>query len=243
MRHLLALSLCFASTLLASGDELDASFDSGSEPVADSTNAQSPVALPTEEGGTKEDEPIEWSPRLQIILNSNPHLPMTKIIKEKVQVATQSEVGSKQDRSVVYRDVEVRALAVSMAEIATLYCDTMTLNVLGDGGTSNYSIECKSRVNIRLNGIVIDADSASMKDGKCELVNATLTHGKMTATAQQLTLSVPIHGVSTSLFGRPVPETPPAVNLVSPPPLIDGILLPKPDPISSPNPYERESSS
>lgn len=240
MRHLLAFSLCFASTLLASGDELDANFDSGPEPVADSTNAQSPVGVfPTGEG----DDPIVWRPRLQIILNSNPHLPMTKIIKEKVQVATQAEFGSKPDGSVIYRDVDRQVLAVSLAEIATLYCDHMTLNVLEEGDTSSYRLECKSRVNIRLNGIVIDADSALLKDGKCELVNATLTHGKMIATAQQLTLSVPIHGVSTSLFGRPVPENPPAMNLVSPPPLIDGLLLPKPDPISSPSPYKRESSS
>lgn len=242
MRHLLAFSLCLASTILASGDELDASFDSGSEPVAASTNTHSPVAVPTGEGVPKGDDTIVWHPRLQIILNPSTIQPMTNFITEKVQVATQSEVGSKQDGPVVYRDVEVRRpLAVSLTDIATLYCDTMTLNVLGDGDTPNYSIECESRVSIKLNGIVIDADSASLKDGKCELVNATLTHGKMTATAQQLTLSVPIHGVLTNSFGRPVPETPPAMNLVSSPPLIDGFLLPKPDPISSPQTYQFES--
>lgn len=62
MRQLLAFSLCLASTILASGDELDARFDSGSEPVADSTNAQSPVAFPRVDEGTKGEDTIVASP-------------------------------------------------------------------------------------------------------------------------------------------------------------------------------------
>lgn len=228
MRHLLALSLCLASTVLASGDELDASFDAVSEPVADSRNAQRPVAVPKGEGETKGNDTIVWRPRLQIILNTNTNLSLTKLAKKELQVSTQFESGSQGDRSIV---VEERVLAVSLTEIATMYCDSMTLNVLEDGDTSSYSLECKSRVNIRLSGIVIDADSASLKDEKCELVNATLTHGTMTATAPQLTLSLPIHGVLTNPFGRPVPGTPAAVNLSNPPDPIGGVLRPVPDPI------------
>lgn len=156
------------------------------------------------------------------------------MVKQQVPVSKQSEFGSQPDGSVVYREVAVQVLAVTLAEIATLYCDTMTLNVLEDGDKSSYSLECKSRVSIRLNGIDIDAESASLKDGKCELVNATLIHGQTTATAQQLTLSMPIHGVSTNSFGRPIPETPPAVNLSSPPPYTRGSVRPEPDPISFP---------
>lgn len=183
MRHLLAFSLCLVSTILASGDELEARFDSGSEPVADSTKAQSPVAVPRVDEGKKGDDAIVWSPRLQIILNSNTNLPMTKMVKVRVAEPTQPEFGSPPDTSVVYRDVEVQALAVSPSEIATLYCDTVTLNVLEDGDKTSYRVECKSRVRIRINGIVVDADSASLKDGKCDFVNATLTHGQTTATA------------------------------------------------------------
>lgn len=234
MRHLLALSLCLTFTIQASGDELDARFHSGSEPVADITIAQNAVAVPKGEGGSKGDDAIVWRPRLQIILNTNVNLPMTKTVKERVQVSKLSESGSQPDGSVVYRDIDVRVLAVTLADIATLYSDTITLNVLEDGDTSSYSLECKSRVSIRLNGIDIDAESASLKDGKCELVNAKFTHGKTTATAPQLTLSLPIHGVSTNSFGRPIPETPPVVNLSSPPTPVDGTLRPVPDPISSP---------
>jgi hypothetical protein len=230
MRHLLALSLCLASTILANGDEPDA----GSEPVADSRNALSPVADPTGEGREKGDDTIVWRPRLQIILNSITSFPSSKTVKQHVQVSKHFESGSKPDKSAVYLEVELQVLAVSMGKIATLYCDSMTLNVLEDGETTSYSLECKSRVSIRLNEVVIDADSASFNDGKCQLVNATLTHGEMTATAPNLTLSVPIHGVLTNSFGRPIGETPPAVNLNNPSDPIGGGLRPVPDPISSP---------
>ncbi|MCA9010986.1 MAG: hypothetical protein KDB01_14640 [Planctomycetaceae bacterium] len=238
MRHLLALSLCLASTVLASGDELDASFDAVSEPGADSTNAQRPVAVSEGEGETQRDDTTLWRPRLQIILNSITGFPRTKTVKEQVTVSTDVESGAKPGRSVVYREVELQVLAMSMGKIATLYCDSMTLNVLEGGDTPKYSLECKSRVSIRLNGIVIDADSASFDDGKCELVNATLTQGDTTATAPKLTLSVPIHGVLTNSFDRPIPENPPAVNLSNPPDPIGGGLRPVPDPISSPKGFD-----
>ncbi len=230
MRHLLALSLCFASMILSNGDEPDA----GSEPVADSTNTQSSVAFPRVDEVMKGEDTIVWSPRLQIILNSITGFPRTKTVKEQVTVSTEVESGSKPGQSVVYREVELQVLAMSMGKIATLYCDSMTLNVLEDGETTSYSLECKSRVSIRLNEIVIDADSASFNDGKCQLVNATLTHGEMTATAPNLTLSVAIHGVLTNSFGRPIGETPPAENLNNPSDPIGGGLRPVPDPISSP---------
>ncbi|MBL8818163.1 MAG: hypothetical protein JNL58_19205 [Planctomyces sp.] len=231
MRRLFALSLCFASMFPASGDEFDAGRDSRPEQAADTNDTQVLFGNTEGESGAKEEDASKWCPRLQIVLNSNENLSKISTAKERVREPNPFESEPQPGGSVVYRDGDLHVFAVSPADITTLYCDSITLNVTDEGDATNYSIECKSRVRIRLNGMDIDAESASLKDGKCELVNAKFTHGKTTATASQLTLSLPIHGLSTKSFGRPVPEIPPAANLNGSPTPFDGPFRPVPDPI------------
>lgn len=123
----------------------------------------------------------------------------------------------KPQESVAYREVEVQTLRVSPGECFCLYCDAVTVNISQEGDTPNYHLECKTRVHISTEGFSVDADSASFKGGKCELVNATLKSGVVTATATQLGLTIPVRGISTSNYGLPVPTTPLGVNVVSPP--------------------------
>lgn len=119
--------------------------------------------------------------------------------------------------SVAYREVEVQTLRVSSGEFFSLYCDAVTVNISQEGDTTNYHLECKARVHLSTEGFSVDADSASFKDGKCELVNATLKSGVVTATAKQLELTIPVRGVSTSNYGRELPKIPLGVNVMSPP--------------------------
>lgn len=123
----------------------------------------------------------------------------------------------KPQESVAYREVEVQTLRVSPGECFCLYCDAVTVNISQEGDTTNYHLECKTRVHISTEGFSVDADSATFKDGKCELVNATLKSGVVTATATQLGLTIPVRGVSTSNYGRELPKIPLGVNVMSPP--------------------------
>ena len=100
----------------------------------------------------------------------------------------------------------------------SLYCDAVTLNILQEGNTPTYQLECKSRIHISTEGFSVDADSASFKEGKCELVNARFNNGVVSATATQLTLALPIYAVSTRNFGRPIPKSPPTEKEVTPTP-------------------------
>ena len=124
----------------------------------------------------------------------------------------------KRQESVAYREAEVQTWRVSPGEFFCLYCDTVTVNISQEGDTTNYHLECKTRVHISTEGFSVDADSATFKDGKCELVNATLKSGVVTATATQLGLTIPVRGVSTSNYGRELPKIPLGVNVISPPP-------------------------
>jgi hypothetical protein len=124
----------------------------------------------------------------------------------------------KPQESVAYREMEVQTLRFSPGECFCLYCDAVTVNISQEGDTPNYHLECKTRVHISTDGFSVDADSATFKDGKCELVNATLKSGVITATATQLGLTIPVRGVSTSNYGRELPKIPLGVNVISPPP-------------------------
>ncbi len=94
----------------------------------------------------------------------------------------------------------------------------MTVAISQEGDTPTYQVECKSRVHISTEGFSVDADSASLKDGKCQLVNAKFNSnvGVATATATHLTLTLPIRGLSTAEFGRPIPKSQPSVKDVTP---------------------------
>ena len=123
----------------------------------------------------------------------------------------------KPQESVAYREVEVQTLRVSPGECFCLSCDAVTVNISQEGDTPNYHVECKTRVHISTEGFSVDADSATFKDGKCELVNATLKSGVVTATATQLGLTIPVRGVSTGNYCRELPKIPLGVNIISPP--------------------------
>lgn len=197
MRQLLTIGLWFASTILVFGDE-------HSKPIA----VETPSALPSNEEGTKA-KTTEWHPRLMLVLSMNGKVPLKPL---------------KHFPNDTFND-GASELKVPPGEFATLYCDTVTLNSSEDGDTSSYDLECKSRVRIFYNGATVDADSASLKDGKCELLNATFTCGVVTATAQQLTFPVHLNWVSTSTFGSPIPKSPPklVIHREVDKPLIDAL--------------------
>jgi hypothetical protein len=192
---------------------------------------------PRFEKGVKADE-TEWRPRLLVFLHATNNLPeMVKVlvaqrksqgvtapissppVKEKLDDFTFKSTPIPQPEpagSSPIPPVELEALKVNPGEFFLLYCDAVTVNVLQEGTTPTYQLECKARVNISTEGFSVDADSASLKDGKCELVNARLNNGVVSATATHLTLTLPIRGVSTTDFGRPIPKSQPTEKAVTP---------------------------
>ena len=236
MRHLLTMCLCLTSPTLAVGDE-------GTKPdlvprpgVVDSPDLLPAIVAPDVTPGGEEAvtaETKEWQPRLLVSIRTVDELSfptkvripeqdsfekppeVSRFVPEESPSSPSAGVEPPQG-SVTYREVQVRTLRVSPGWFFSLYCDAVTLNISHEGDSPNYHLECKSRVHISTDGFSVDADSATFKDGKCELVNATLKSGVVTATAQQLELTIPVRGVSTSSYGRPLPKIPLGVNIPSP---------------------------
>lgn len=234
MRHLLTMCLCLTSTTLALGDE--STKPDLVPPVAESPDVPA-VAAPSdpvpgaEEAVTAETK--EWQPRLLVSIRTTDKFSFpTKVrIHDRSQTEEPPEAGrfvpeespsspfagaTKPERSLADREVEVRIMSVLPGDVFSLYCDAVTLNIAHEGEDPSYHLECKSRVHITTDGFSVDADSATFKDGKCELVNATLKNGVVTATAEKLELTMPVRGLSTNSFGRPLPKIPLDMNLNSP---------------------------
>lgn len=198
MRLLLTICLCFTSTTLAFGDEKSKPVDLG-------------IDAPSLEEGAKA-EASEWRPRLVILLKTNDKFPQGKVVVTQETFASPvpytrlspPDYLPKSGESAVY----LKAFEVSPGQYFSLYSDAATLNILQSGNTPTYHLECKSRIHICTEGFSVDADSASLKDGKCELANAKFTCGVVSATATQLTLTLPIYSVSTRNFGQPIPKIP-----------------------------------
>ena len=234
-RHLLTMCLCLTSTTLAVGDE--STKPELVPPVAESPDVPA-IAAPSdpvpgaEEAVTAETK--EWQPRLLVSIRTTDKFSFpTKVrVPEQSQPEEAPEAGrfvpeespsspfagvAKPEGSVAYREVGVRTLRVSPGDFFTLYCDAVTVNVSHEGESPNYQMECKSRVHISTDGFSVDADSATFKDGTCELVSATLKSGVVTATAEKLELMIPVRSVSTNSYGRPLPKIPLGLNTNSPP--------------------------
>jgi hypothetical protein len=233
-RRLLTMCLCLTSTTLALGDE-------GTKPdlvprprVVDSPDLPPAISAPDVAPGSEEAataQTTEWQPRLMVSIRTVDALSVpTKVrvpeqdsfekppeISRFVPEESPSADVAAPQGSATYREVEVRTLRVSPGWLFSLYCDAVTMNISHEGESPSYHLECKSRVHVSTDGFSVDADSATFKDGKCELVNATLKSGVVTATAQQLELIIPVRGLSTSTYRRPVPKVPLGVNMTDPP--------------------------
>ena len=237
MRHLLTICLCLTSPTLAVGDE-GAKPDLVTRPrVVDSPDLPPAIAAPDVTPGGEETataETKEWQPRLMVSIRTVDDMSFPTKVRipeqdsfdkppEAVRFVPEespsspSAVAAAPQGSVTYREVEVRTLRVSPGWFFSLYCDAVTLDISHEGENPNYHLECKSRVHISTDGFSVDADSATFKDGTCELVSATLKSGVVTATAEKLELMIPVRSVSTNSYGRPLPKIPLGLNTNSPP--------------------------
>ncbi len=217
MKHLLVLGLCAASVSLAWGDD-----ETGS--VATEPGAR--VTEQPDAGATDRDSvPIveEWCPRLAVMLQTEKDTPVIRI--RTVREAIAKDPFNRSGQGIVdYRERKIKTLAASPTDITTLYFDALSIDITNDEENPRYHLECAARVMLRINGMELTADSAVFDKEKCELVNATLTHDGTQVTSEKMTLNLPVLGVVTNTWGRPVPEPEPK----NPP------LQPRPDPLSTP---------
>jgi len=152
----------------------------------------------TEEEATNE----EWKPRFAVTLQ----LDDSVITKERVPYQGYPDSNGIEPQ-VEYREREVRIFGQTPG-FATLYCDSVTLNVSEDGDNSSFELKCETRISLHYKGGVFTSNAATFYDGKCELADATFTQNGMTAKADKLVLTLPVHGVTTNKFGTAIPETP-----------------------------------
>jgi hypothetical protein len=141
----------------------------------------------------------EWKPRLLIVLHEG-----SSTRFETVREPYRDEPdGFGVKPQVKYR--ERRVAIQSPVKTGVLYCDVVSINVAKNEDNRNFTLECADNIHLRVNGLLVDAESASFKDGKCELVNAKLAHDGTIVTSEKLTLTLPVHGVSMNSFGRLIP--------------------------------------
>lgn len=220
-----------------------------SAPVPDPISAPTrrpPVDSPVDDLGLGGDAPrfeqgakaeaTEWHPRLLIALRPSPQIdvviPKNSLPNVEAPIASSSDpkgfIMPPSDLAESGEStVTLKAWRTSPGEWFSLYCDTVTVNISQEGNTPTYQLECKSRVHISTEGFSVNADSASLKDGRCELVNARINNGVVSATAANLTLALPIRGISTNDFGRPIPKSQPTEKEVTPSP--EKEVTPSPD--------------
>lgn len=106
--------------------------------------------------------------------------------------------------------VAVRKLAHHTVEnqvyapgVSMLLCDEISLTAV-KSEASNYEFECPGRLLLRVGRLVLDAESGSYKNGELKLTGVTIIQGGTTATADNLTLPLPVWGLTTANHNRPV---------------------------------------
>ncbi len=209
MKYLIGFFLCLTSAAFG-GDGVSSEFESGNgasvRPFEEPTPKEMPKldVLNNADGSDTEGAiEEEWKPRLVVRLQTS--ATEFKIVREAYREET-DDFGA--EPQVKYRERKIQVSASPMTDTATLYCDSITLNVSEDGDNASFELRCETRISLHYKGGVFASNAATFHDGKCELADATFTHNGMTAKADKLVLTLPVHGVTTNKFGTAIPDTP-----------------------------------
>lgn len=212
MRHsqMIALSLVCLPFTVTVADEAK------TKPVVETTVEDSAQAA-TVDDDVKESDATEtkmadeWKPRFLVSLFVREG-GRSSTSKRTVQIPYyQTEIESRQGFGKMER-VTVRKLNFRETEetfnapgLAALYCDQFATQ-LTNSETTPYGFECAGRLHLQLGRMTIGAESATLKDGQLNLTNARIQQDSTTATAEQLTIQLTLHGMSTFPFNRPIPQ-------------------------------------
>lgn len=168
----------------------------------------------------------QWCPRLQIVLCLNK---AARAVPVGSSLTSGGDIKPIPDRTQQAADPG-RHYMVLPDDTALLYCDKADLKVSEADDGAIYHLDCPGTVSLHFDGMVIEADSASFHDGQCELSNARIMHRTMKAGAETLTLEMPIQGVITNTYRRPVPAH---IPRTAPEPEPDPLSTLLPQPFSS----------
>ena len=212
MSEKLALFLTLISAIL-----LENVLAPGTACAADEAASDSQTELSTE------SELKDWKPQLEVTLRIVP-AGVAQAVKRTVRVPyykvvyEQQEQGANRTQTPTFlppRAVAVRKLAwreeevmTSVAGIASVYCDELSVNITKDKDDLVYSFDCPGRIHVRFGQMILDCDSGKLSNGKLELVNAKMVHQGMDMTSDKMSLSLPVVGVKTAQFGRPLSDVP-----------------------------------
>lgn len=222
MRNTIYLLLfCVPCLGIACGDEAINAADTVESAKAIASDADEVTEPVDEPAATSESEAVEWKPRHIVTLFRTPNgqpLQTKKTAKVPYYTLSYRDVnrGGRTERlevrELAYRDEEV---AIATAGTATLFCDDLVLRLGTGQAKSQYDFECTGRLQLHMDGMVIDCESGKLSNGKLQLENAEVTVRGTTFSSAQLAVEVDITGVKTAEFGM----VPPQGFELMPPPL------------------------
>ena len=219
------------------------------------------AAVRTEEVASDdaEAEDAEWKPVLIVtLMTTEDGAPLTSTRKVRVPAYKESVSHVNQGgnivrvptRELIYRE---QMVTTSSSGTATLFCDDLALSVSKQPDAVGYSFECSGRLQLRLDGLLMECDSGRLSNGKLELTNARVVHAGTEIASEKLTVSINVKGVRTAEFGQQLP--PESCDLVPPdfvqPPHFPPYVTPEPVPfgrgdvdrLNRGSTYEPDSSS
>ena len=246
MRCARRLSACLAygCTFLIAFASARAIADEAVAPAQAAEGVIDPVAaVPTEEVASDhvapndaEVENAEWKPLLIVtLMTTEDGAPLRSTRKVRVPAYKDSFSHVNQGGSIVR--VPIRELiykeqmvATSSAGTATLFCDDLALSVSKQPDAVGYSFECSGRLQLRLDGLLMDCDSGKLSNGKLELTNVRVVHAGTGIASEKSTVNINVKGVRTAEFGQQLP--PESCDLVPPdlvqPPHFPPYVVPEP---------------
>jgi hypothetical protein len=83
----------------------------------------------------------------------------------------------------------------------------LSVNIIStDGSDSEYSLSCKSPSHVRVVGLQIDCDSLEIEAGQLTMTNVRINQHGHLMTTEKLSMSLPVFGVTTTKFAKPLTE-------------------------------------
>ena len=150
---------------------------------------EAPVSAVYPDGEAKSVAEDVWKPQLQI------QLQMT-VVEEATQQPGQAPGPPRQFGA-----------HVTAPQFASVYCDNISVNIIStDGSDSEYSLSCKSPSHVRVVGLQIDCDSLEIEAGQLTMTNVRINQHGQLMTTEKLSMSLPVFGVTTTKFAKPLTE-------------------------------------